>query len=106
MNLHSGEYAVYVPWDSKKSLAPNLPQDINDVLERIDSYCQCMHGAAGAVAGYAFKHLHLQSILPSMMCPETARESLAPDLPQDITDEGWKAVFLRCEGTGGECSLA
>ena len=25
MNLHSGEYAVYVPWDSKASLAPNLP---------------------------------------------------------------------------------
>ena len=51
VNLHSGEYAVYVPWDSKKSLAPKLPADINDVLERIDSYCQCMHGAAGAVAG-------------------------------------------------------
>lgn len=66
---------MYVPWDSKKSLAPNLPQDINDVLERIDSYCQCMHGAAGAVAGYAFKHFHLQSILPSMMCPETARRA-------------------------------
>ena len=51
VNLHSGEYAVYVPWDSKKSLAPNLPADITDVLERIDSYCQCMHGAAGVVAG-------------------------------------------------------
>ena len=52
VNLHSGEYAVYVPWDSKSSLAPNLPADITDVLERIDSYCQCMHGAAGAVAGW------------------------------------------------------
>ena len=56
VNLHSGEYAVYVPWDSKKSLAPKLPADINDVLERIDSYCQCMHGAAGAVAGWALYH--------------------------------------------------
>ncbi len=53
VNLHSGEYAVYVPWDSKKGLAPDLPTDINDVLENLDAYCQCMHGAAGDVAGYA-----------------------------------------------------
>jgi hypothetical protein len=51
VNLHSGEYAIYVPWDSKRSLAPNLPADINDILERLDSYCQCMHGPAGEVAG-------------------------------------------------------
>lgn len=53
VNLHSGEYAVYVPWDSKKGLAPDLPADIGNVLEQLDAYCQCMHGAAGDVAGYA-----------------------------------------------------
>ncbi len=51
VNLHSGEYAIYVPWDSKRSMAPDLPADISDVLERINSYCQCMHGPAGEVAG-------------------------------------------------------
>ena len=51
VNLHSGEYAVYVPWDSQASLAPGLPADVGDVLEKLDSYCQCMHGAAGEVAG-------------------------------------------------------
>jgi hypothetical protein len=25
VNLHSGEWAMYIPWDSKKELAPNLP---------------------------------------------------------------------------------
>jgi len=53
VNLHSGEYAMYVPWDSKKGLAPDLPADIGEVLERLDAYCQCMHGAAGEVAGCA-----------------------------------------------------
>lgn len=51
VNLHSGEYAVYVPWDSQRGLAPDLPADVGEVLEKLDSYCQCMHGAAGEVAG-------------------------------------------------------
>jgi hypothetical protein len=25
VNLHSGEWAMYVPWDSKQELAPDLP---------------------------------------------------------------------------------
>jgi len=87
VNLHSGEYAVYVPWDSKKSLAPNLPKDINDVLERIDSYCQCMHGAAGAVAGYASEPLHSQSNLPSMICPGTARRAWRLICPRTSTNK-------------------
>ena len=53
VNLHSGEYAVYVPWDSQRGLAPGLPPDVGEVLEKVDAYCQCMHGAAGEVAGCA-----------------------------------------------------
>lgn len=52
----SGEWAVYVPWDSQKALAPGLPEDIGDVLEKLDAYCQCMHGAAGEVAGCVRMH--------------------------------------------------
>jgi hypothetical protein len=54
VNLHSGEYAVYVPWDSQAGLAPGLPADIGEVLEKLDAYCQCMHGPAGEVAGCAY----------------------------------------------------
>ena len=34
------------------SLAPGLPDDLEAVLGKLNTYCQCMHGAAGAVAGY------------------------------------------------------
>ncbi|KAK9841020.1 hypothetical protein WJX81_006161 [Elliptochloris bilobata] len=50
--LHSGEYALYAPWDSEAALAPDLPDDLEAVLGKLNTYCQCMHGAAGAVAGY------------------------------------------------------
>ena len=60
VNLHSGEYAVYVPWDSQAGLAPGLPVDIGEVLEKLDTYCQCMHGPAGEVAGCAAQFFHLQ----------------------------------------------
>ena len=33
------------------ALAPDLPDDLEAVLGKLNTYCQCMHGAAGAVAG-------------------------------------------------------
>lgn len=33
------------------SMAPDLPADLEAVLGKLNAYCQCMHGAAGAVAG-------------------------------------------------------
>eukprot|EP00884_Botryococcus_braunii_P007354 jgi/Botrbrau1/1661/Bobra.116_2s0005.1 len=52
VNLHSGEWAMYVPWDSKRELAPDLPADTLEVLEKMNIFCECMNGAAGKVAGY------------------------------------------------------
>lgn len=52
VNLHSGEFALYAPWDSKEELADNLPVDTESLLEQLNIWCKCMHGAAGKVAGY------------------------------------------------------
>lgn len=38
---------------AQPSLAPGLPEDLEAVLGKLNAYCQCMHGAAGAVAGWA-----------------------------------------------------
>lgn len=37
MNLHSGEYAMYVPWDSKRELATDLPVRFTSLSPRIQS---------------------------------------------------------------------
>ncbi|KAK9866978.1 hypothetical protein WJX84_000427 [Apatococcus fuscideae] len=52
VNLHSGEYALYVPWDSQPTQAAGLPADMDQVLDKLNVFCQCMHGAGGKVAGY------------------------------------------------------
>ncbi|KAK9849119.1 hypothetical protein WJX84_010504 [Apatococcus fuscideae] len=52
VNLHSGEYAMYVPWDSQATQAAGLPADTEQVLDKLNIFCQCMHGAGGKVAGY------------------------------------------------------
>ncbi|KAK9810511.1 hypothetical protein WJX72_012011 [[Myrmecia] bisecta] len=52
VTMHSGEYALYVPWDSEKAVAPNLPEGVDDLLDKMNVYCQCMHGSGGEVAGY------------------------------------------------------
>ncbi|KAL3139931.1 hypothetical protein ABBQ38_004221 [Trebouxia sp. C0009 RCD-2024] len=52
VNLHSGEYALYIPWDSHPNYAIDLPADTQVVLEQMNVWCQCMHGVGGAVAGY------------------------------------------------------
>lgn len=41
-----------LPWSLlQAALAPGLPDDLEAVLGKLNTYCQCMHGAAGAVAG-------------------------------------------------------
>ncbi|KAK9805763.1 hypothetical protein WJX73_006850 [Symbiochloris irregularis] len=52
VNLHAGEWALYIPWDSQKSVAPGLPADIDELLEKLNTHCECMSGPAGKVAGY------------------------------------------------------
>lgn len=52
VNIHSGEYALYVPWDSRPDYGPDLPADTQVVLEQLNVWAQCMHGAAGSTAGY------------------------------------------------------
>lgn len=52
VNIHSGEYALYVPWDSHPDLGSSLMADTHVVLEQLNVWCQCMHGAGGIVAGY------------------------------------------------------
>lgn len=52
VNIHSGEYALYIPWDSHPNYAIRLPADTQVVLEQMNVWCQCMHGPGGATAGY------------------------------------------------------
>eukprot|EP00793_Prasinoderma_coloniale_P000198 PRCOL_00005708-RA len=55
VNVHSGEWALYVPWDHKSALAAptdGLAGDAMDVLHAMNRFCRCKAGAAGAVSGY------------------------------------------------------
>ena len=55
VNVHSGEWAMYVPWDHKKVLAgeaDGLSPDAVPVLHAMNRFCRCKAGAAGAVSGY------------------------------------------------------
>ena len=51
-NVHSGEWAVYVPWDHKPEFAQSLPADTSALLDRLNQHCECVVGAAGQVSGY------------------------------------------------------
>lgn len=39
-NVHSGEWAIYVPWDHKKALAVGLPPDTTALVEALNTNCQ------------------------------------------------------------------
>eukprot|EP00775_Hariotina_reticulata_P009641 gene9641-9801_t len=52
VNVHSGEWAMYTPWDSKPAYAPNLPADLPGLVDTVGRVCECMVGPAGAVSGY------------------------------------------------------
>lgn len=51
-NVHSGEWAMYVPWDHKPAFGEDLPRDTNVLLDRLNEHCECVSGAAGQVSGY------------------------------------------------------
>ncbi|KXZ54924.1 hypothetical protein GPECTOR_4g996 [Gonium pectorale] len=52
VNVHSGEWAVYSPWDSKAAVGPGMPADLSDLLLKSGDVCRCMAGPAGAVSNY------------------------------------------------------
>jgi len=51
-SVHSGEWALYIPWDSKKQRGERLPGDTERLLEAMNVHCRCMNGPAGLVSGY------------------------------------------------------
>jgi hypothetical protein len=52
VNVHSGEWAMYVPWDHKKTLAEGQPADTEALLEALNTHCQCTRGAGGSASNY------------------------------------------------------
>lgn len=46
-NIHSGEWAMYYPWDHRLDKAEGLPADIDDLFERLNTHC----GVRSAVRG-------------------------------------------------------
>eukprot|EP00879_Flechtneria_rotunda_P014330 GHRR01014970.1.p1 GENE.GHRR01014970.1~~GHRR01014970.1.p1 ORF type:complete len:592 (+),score=216.05 GHRR01014970.1:1670-3445(+) len=52
VNVHSGEWALYTPWDSKPAYGPGMPADMPDLVSKIGQLCECKAGPAGAVSGY------------------------------------------------------
>jgi len=52
VNVHSGEWAVYTPWDSRTSLGAGLPGDMAALIKQMGDLCGCIAGPAGAVSGY------------------------------------------------------
>ncbi|KAF8060049.1 Carboxypeptidase B [Scenedesmus sp. PABB004] len=52
VNVHSGEWAAYTPWDSKPAYGGGLPADLPDLMAKVGRLCGCRAGPAGAVSGY------------------------------------------------------
>eukprot|EP00882_Tetradesmus_deserticola_P034036 GHRQ01038933.1.p1 GENE.GHRQ01038933.1~~GHRQ01038933.1.p1 ORF type:complete len:160 (+),score=47.11 GHRQ01038933.1:312-791(+) len=52
VNVHSGEWALYTPWDSKPAYGSGLPADMPDLVATVGRVCGCKVGPAGAVSGY------------------------------------------------------
>jgi hypothetical protein len=52
INVHSGEWAAYSPWDSKRSKPPDLPPAMPALMRELGRVCNCKAGPAGAVSGY------------------------------------------------------
>lgn len=52
VNVHSGEYSLYMPWDSLRSRPPNF-QIMRDQLERFRKHCkECRVGPAAITSFY------------------------------------------------------
>lgn len=83
------------------SLAPGLPDDLEAVLGKLNTYCQCMHGAAGAVAGcgpqasptlvpcHAFSH-----VLSELDAGQSGRAS-APR-GRNVCEKGFEGLGTLC----------
>eukprot|EP00873_Tetraselmis_striata_P012253 jgi/Tetstr1/432517/TSEL_021890.t2 len=52
VSVHSGEWALYFPWDSKMLRGERLPNDTEALVGAMNIHCKCMNGPAGKVAGY------------------------------------------------------
>uniref|UniRef100_A0A7S0WFA8 Peptidase M14 domain-containing protein n=1 Tax=Chlamydomonas leiostraca TaxID=1034604 RepID=A0A7S0WFA8_9CHLO len=52
INVHSGEWAVYTPWDSRAATAAGLPADLDALVSTMGRLCNCQAGPAGAVSSY------------------------------------------------------
>jgi hypothetical protein len=52
VNVHSGEWAAYSPWDSKRAKPPDLPPAMPALMRDLGRVCNCKAGPAGAVSGY------------------------------------------------------
>lgn len=63
INVHSGEWSVYTPWDHKTTVSDRLSPWADHVISRLDMQCRCTVGGGGAVSGYlafgsAMDHMH------------------------------------------------
>ncbi|WIA13569.1 hypothetical protein OEZ85_007136 [Tetradesmus obliquus] len=52
VNVHSGEWALYTPWDSKPAYGSGMPADMPELVATVGRICDCKVGPAGAVSGY------------------------------------------------------
>uniref|UniRef100_A0A383WP64 Peptidase M14 domain-containing protein n=1 Tax=Tetradesmus obliquus TaxID=3088 RepID=A0A383WP64_TETOB len=52
VNVHSGEWALYTPWDSKPAYGSGMPADMPELVATVGRICNCKVGPAGAVSGY------------------------------------------------------
>jgi len=52
VQTHSGEWALYTPWDHKALWGSDLPADTRQLLKNLNVHCGCVNGAAGEVSGY------------------------------------------------------
>ena len=52
VQVHAGEWAMYVPWDHAKTEALGLPPDTHALLDAMNAQCQCTRGSGGAASSY------------------------------------------------------
>ena len=52
-NYHSGEFAFYFPWDFTQSRPDDLPDNFDEAVAHIHGVCDCNHGIASVMSGYA-----------------------------------------------------
>ena len=52
VNIHSGEFAFYHPWDHMPTAPNTLPEGFSDTVARMADVCDCNHGVAAVMSGY------------------------------------------------------